>query len=275
MFPTGKPAVVIVGTASEPASRNLTKAVVENHSFKSTGVNLLGRPVFQAGHVLLATFEQAIVEPPDLDSYFNPSSYVFLSRHSAESGIPSLTAHTTGNLTADAHLGGNPRELARSDPDLLKRYMRALARRQAEVPEYQLTIEATHHGPTSLQKPVLFVELGASRRNWEDEAAARVVAAALMESLADEESWDKVGVGLGGTHYPDKFTKLLVEGDMSLAFVVPKYALGSLDEWMMGQILQKSTKPVRCAAMDWKGLGQNKERVVSMVDSFGLEKVRL
>lgn len=274
MMPQGKPTILIVGTASEPASLNLTKAVID-HGFQSTGVELRGKPVYQSGHLLLATFDESIVRPPDLDSYFNPSAYVFLSRHSSESGIASLTAHTAGNLSSDTRLGGNPRELARSDPDLLKSYMRALAKRQREVPQYQLTMEATHHGPTSLLKPVLFVELGAAERNWNDRSAAKVVAEALMESLTEGATWEKAGVGFGGTHYPDKFTRLLVESDMSLAYAIPKYSLAHLDDQMMGQILQKSTKPITFAALDWKGLGQHKERVVSLVDRFGLEKVRL
>ena len=46
-----------------------------------------------------------IVTPPNLDSYFNPQAYIFLSRHRAESGIASLTVHTTGNFKDEAILG--------------------------------------------------------------------------------------------------------------------------------------------------------------------------
>ena len=275
MNPQGEPATVIVASTTDLASRTLAEALVEEEGFKSTGVNLLGHPVFQKDSFLLARFEGIIVSPPALDEYFNPQAYIFLSRHSAESGIASLTAHTTGNFSAEARFGGEGRELGRSDPLLLKNYLIALWKHKAEVKEYEITMEATHHGPTALQKPVLFVELGSSEKYWGDKKAASVVGRALMESLREKNIWSKVAIGFGGTHYPEKFTKLLIEGDMAFAFVAPKYALGNVDEKMIGQMIQRSTAPVRYAALDWKGLGPHKERITGLVERFGLEKIRL
>jgi D-aminoacyl-tRNA deacylase len=248
--------------------------MVEGQGFASTGINLLGEPVYQKGSFLLTTFRDLIVNPPNLDSYFNPQAYIFLSRHSAQSGIPSLTAHTTGNFTEEAEFGGSGRELARVNPDLLKNYMVSLSARRQRVPAYQITVEGTHHGPTSLMKPVLFVELGASEKNWSDKKAAGVVAEALVESLTEAREWEKVALAFGGTHYPERFNKLLLESDFSLSFISPRYSLDRVDEAMMGQMIQKTTKPVRFAALDWKGLGAQKERVVSLAGQFGLEVIR-
>ena len=231
--------------------------------------------MFQKDSFLLARFEGMIIHPPALDEYFNPQAYIFLSRHSAESGIASLTAHTTGNFSAEAKFGGTGRELGRADPSLLKNYLIALWKHRVEVKEYEITMEATHHGPTSLQKPVLFVELGSSEKYWGDKKAASAVGSALMESLREKTIWAKVAIGFGGTHYPEKFTKLLIEGDMAFAFVAPKYALGDVDEKMVGLMIQRSAAPVRYAAMDWKGLGPHKEKILSLVRQYGLEEVRL
>ena len=275
MNPQGEPATVIIASTTDLASRTLAEALVEEEGFRSTGVNLMGQPVFQKDSFLLARFEGMIVHPPALDEYFNPQAYVFLSRHSAESGIASLTAHTTGNFSAEAKYGGAGRELGRADPSLLKNYLVSLWKRRSEVKEYEVTMEATHHGPTALQKPVLFVELGSSEKYWGDKKAASVVGRSLMESLREKTIWSKVAIGFGGTHYPEKFTKLLIEGDIAFAFIAPKYALGGVDEKMVGQMIQRSTAPVRYAALDWKGLGQQKERIVSLVRQYGLEEIRL
>ena len=275
MSPQGEPATVILASTTDLASRTLADALVEGEGFRSTGVSLLGNPVQQKDSYLLAWFEGAIVNPPALDDYFNPQAYIFLSRHSAESGIASLTAHTTGNFSSEAKFGGAGRELARADPSLLKNYLAALWRHRAEVADYQVTMEATHHGPTSLQKPVLFVELGSSEKYWGDKKAASVVCKALMESLRQKAIWSKVAIGFGGTHYSEKFTKLLIEGDVAFAFIAPKYALEHLDERMVGQMIQRSTAPVRYAALDWKGMGPHKEKVVSLVRQYGLEEIRL
>ena len=275
MTPQGEPATVIISSTTDLASRTLASALVGSEGFASTGVNLLGKTVYQKGSLLLAQFEGTIVEPPDLDEYFNPQAYIFLSRHSAESGIASLTAHTTGNFTSEARFGGAGRELGRSDPSLLKNYLAALWKRREDVKGYEITLEATHHGPTSLQKPVLFVELGSSERYWGDTRAAEVVASALVESLTDRQIWSRVGVAFGGTHYSEKFTRILIEEEIALAYVAPKYALGHLDEKTVGQMLQRSTAPVRYAVLDWKGLGPQKEKVVGLVRQFGLEEIRV
>ena len=275
MTPQGEPATVIISSTTDLASRTLASALVGSEGFASTGVNLLGKTVYQKGSLLLAQFEGIIVEPPDLDVYFNPQAYIFLSRHSAESGIASLTVHTTGNFSEEAKFGGAGRELGKADPGLLKNYLVALWDHRAEVGGYEITMEATHHGPTSLQKPILFVELGSTEKHWGDADAARVVAKALMESLSQKRVWDKTALGFGGTHYPEKFTKLLLEEEMAMSFVAPKYALGQIDERMMGQMLQRTTSPVRYAALDWKGLGPHKEKIVGLVKQFGLEEIRV
>ncbi|MDE1853123.1 MAG: D-tyrosyl-tRNA(Tyr) deacylase [Thaumarchaeota archaeon] len=274
MTPQGEPATVILASTSDLASRTLAEAL-EGQGFQSTGVKLLGQPVYQKGSFLLARFSDMIVFPPKLDEYFNPQAYIFLSRHSADSGIASLTAHTTGNFSEEAKFGGAGRELGRADPDLLKNYLVALWKHRGEVKEYEITMEATHHGPTSLQKPVLFVELGSSEKYWGDKKAASVVAVSLMESLTERQIWTKIAVGFGGTHYSEKFTKMLVEGDFAFSFVAPKYVLGNIDDRMVGQMLQRSNAPVRYAVLDWKGLGPHKDKVVGLVKQFGLEEVRV
>src|SRR5271157_146568 len=275
MMPQGEPATVIVATSSDLASRTLANALIGGQGFASTGVNLLGKPVYQKGSFLLAFFEGMIVKPPDLDEYFNPQAYVFLSRHSAESKIPSLTAHTTGNFSQEARFGGTGRELGRADPALLKNYLISISKRKDRIGKYQVTMEATHHGPTSLQKPVLFVELGSSEECWGDKRAAAVVAEALVESLAEKAIWSKIAIGFGGTHYPEKFTRMIVEEDVAFSFVAPKYALKDIDEKIFGQMLQRTTAPVRQAVLDWKGLGPHKDKIVGLVSQFGLELVKV
>ncbi|MBI3841448.1 MAG: D-tyrosyl-tRNA(Tyr) deacylase [Thaumarchaeota archaeon] len=273
MMPQGEPATVIVASATDLASRTLADALVETQGFQSTGVELLGKPVYQKGSLLLALFEGLIVNPPNLDEYFNPQAYIFLSRHSAESGIASLTAHTTGNF-GEAKFGGQAKELGRADPSLLKNYLRALTK-TAGIHGYEVTMEGTHHGPTSLQKPVLFVELGSSEKYWGDKKAAAGVGEALVESLTEKSIWSKVALGFGGTHYPKKFTSMTMEEDIAFSFVAPKYSLEHIDEAMMGQMIQKTNDPVRYAVLDWKGLGTHKEKLVGLASKFGLETIRV
>jgi D-aminoacyl-tRNA deacylase len=275
MTPESSSTVVLVTSRKDQASTTIAKGLVDNHGFESTKIMLMGNPVFQRGSLLLATIDTEIISPPDLDTYFNPQAYVFLSRHRAESGIPSLTVHTTGNFTDQEYLGGRPREIGWINPDLQKNYMIALDKRRDQLEGYQITIEATHHGPTSLRKPVLFVELGSNEDNWGDARAGKVIGDALMETLAERKVWEKVAIAFGGTHYPEKLNKLLIDSDIALSAVVAKYYLEGVDEAMFGQLIQKTTKFPRYAAMDWKGMGKHKDRIMELVNRFALEVIKV
>ncbi|HVX02356.1 MAG TPA: D-aminoacyl-tRNA deacylase [Nitrososphaera sp.] len=203
-------------------------------------------------------------------------AFVFLSKHRSDSGIPTLTCHCTGNFSADAPFGGNPREVAIALPSLQKAYLRAIT--DAQVPGYEVIIEATHHGPTSLKKPVLFVELGSSEKQWADGSAAKAMCDSLLGVLGDnniDEPCKKVGVAIGGTHYPTKFNKLLLESEFGLAAVASKHALGAIDEAMLAQMIDKSAESVTHIVLDAKGLGSHKDRVIRMAENTGLEILKV
>jgi D-aminoacyl-tRNA deacylase len=267
--------MVLVSSSKDIASMNMVQRLVERHGFTSTKIALMGKQVLQKDSLLLVNLDTELVHAPNLDEYFNPQGYVFLSRHRAESGIASLTVHNTGNFSTEAELGGRPRELGRVNPDLLKSYFIALKKRQSELKDYEVTLEATHHGPTSLMKPVMFVEIGSGESNWKDERAGAVVVDALMEALSNQRSWDKVALAFGGTHYPEKFNKLLLESDVALASVVAKYSLEHVDGEMFGQMIQKSSRSPGYAAIDWKGMGKHKEKILALARQFALEVMKL
>ncbi|WP_280585502.1 D-aminoacyl-tRNA deacylase [Halorubrum sp. Boch-26] len=106
-----------------------------------------------------------------------PDFLVFVSRHSGETGRL-LTAHVTGNF-GPAPYGGEPETLATAAPGAEKRVVEALATRAPDG--YDVGIECTHHGPTSVSVPSLFVELGSDEPQWEDSGAAEAVARAVLD----------------------------------------------------------------------------------------------
>lgn len=269
------PTFVLVASSKNLASMTIASALIKKHGFESTRITFGSSPLYQSGSAIIATMDNEIIYPPDLDAYFRPQAYVFLSTHRAESGIPSLTVHTTGNFTDKEVLGARPREVGAIDPDLQKNYLIALNERRSRLEGYQITIEATHHGPTSLRRPVLFVELGSTERQWGDEHAAEVIADALMSSLASGKKWDKVALAFGGTHYPQKFNQFLLEGDSALSAVVAKHYLEWIDEAMFGQLIQRTSRFPRQVLVDWKGTGPGREKIISLAKQFALEVIRV
>jgi D-aminoacyl-tRNA deacylase len=265
---------VIVSSSTDPAGSNIHDKLVERQHFRKTSLEHDGFPIFSNEDVELITSRKEIVSADDLDSLYPECRYVFISRHRAESGIPSLTAHFTGNF-GEAKFGGNPNEVARCSPSLLKSYFSNLVSRKNELQKYEMTLEATHHGPTSLKNSVLFVELGSTRDQWIDTEAASFVASVLMTAIEKMKTFPKCAIALGGTHYPAKFSKFLTESDMCLGHIVPKYSLPYVDELMLNQIIEKSEQPVKYAVVDSKGLGLEKKRVLDLLSQAGLEAIKL
>ena len=120
-------------------------------------------------------------------------------------------------IMQDNPYGGNQQQLAMSYPYLQKRYLQEINNAKSFSRRCQIVIEASHHGPTSLKKPVLFIEIGSSERQWIDRNADSIVSNCCGAFENGLGQCKKVGICLGGTHYPSKFNKLLLESEFGLA----------------------------------------------------------
>jgi D-aminoacyl-tRNA deacylase len=208
-----------------------------------------------------------------LEEKFSYDGFVFLSKHAAESGVLALTCHSTGNFS-EAKFGGNNRQVAIPHPHLQKSYLQKLWQNRKDFSEFQITIEATHHGPTDLNKPSIFIEIGTTEKQWNDSILCNSVAKIVVEIMKSEQKSNPVAICFGGTHYPDKFTKELIHGKFALGTVIPKHDLDFLDEELFSHILDRNNM-AKTALLDWGGLGQNKQKVLDMLNNTNLEIIRL
>jgi len=194
---------------------------------------------------------------------------VFLSRHRSENGPPVFTVHSAGNWDADPERGGRPRELARASATAVAAAFEYF--RLHPLNGFQLNLEATHHGPTGLPWPSLFVEVGSGEKEWQNtQACALVAEAAIAACRGYLKKEGKVALGFGGTHYCPKFGGLEGKGYL-FSHVAPSYACGSLDENLFTQAIQKTVEKVECAVIDWKGLSsQQRKKVISFADEIRL-----
>lgn len=227
-------------------------------------------------NVLLCISSSDLLHLENLDSVCpHAAAFIFLSKHKSESEIPTLTCHCTGNFGGNP-FGGNPGEIAVSYPSLQKSYLRALTMAGNKVPGYDIVIEATHHGPTSLRKPVLFVELGSSEKQWSDNKAGSVICDVVLDLLQSGfPRCTKVGIAFGGTHYPSKFNRLLLQTEYGLAAVASKHNLDAVDREMMNQMISKSIEKVTSIVLDEKGLGGHRDRILDLAEETDLEIVKL
>lgn len=186
-----------------------------------------GGTVYQSADIELRVFEDLHIYLDAVDEAFNDIDLlVFASRHAGDSGAL-LTAHYTGNFgTAD--YGGAPGELACPCPNAHAAIVDSLT---AHAPDqYSVGIECTHHGPTDIEIPSMFVEVGSSPTQWEDPAAARAVAHAILSLSGSRPTTNRTIVGFGGGHYAPRFERILRETDWAVGHIGAEWALESMEE---------------------------------------------
>ncbi|MFB6106130.1 MAG: D-aminoacyl-tRNA deacylase [Halobacteriaceae archaeon] len=181
-----------------------------------------GGTVRRSGAFELRTFADLHLHLEDVAAAFGgPRFVVFASRHSGESG-PLLTAHFTGNV-GQAPYGGEPGELARACPNAARRVLAALDANAP--PDYDVGMECTHHGPSRVGAPSMFVELGSGPEQWADADAAAAVAGAILTLGDVDPTTERTVVGFGGGHYAPRPTRIVRETDWAVGHVAADWAL--------------------------------------------------
>lgn len=210
-----------------------------------------GGDVFRSDDFELRTFDDWHLELDDAAAAFTdtPDLLVFASRHAGDTG-PLLTAHFTGNF-GPAKYGGQDRSLAATCPNALSAVLDAF---DEHAPlGYETGIECTHHGPTEVDVPSMFVELGSGEPQWDDDDAAFAVAESILAlrgtvphadrreidvawntgHATDLRSSDDAPprrhlVGIGGGHYAPRFERIVRETDWHVGHVAADWTLDEL-----------------------------------------------
>jgi D-aminoacyl-tRNA deacylase len=188
---------------------------------------------------------------------------IFLSKHQSEVGTKALTIHMIGNF-GEAKFGGKGRELCGAMPRVGANYLRAL--NEKNISEglskqgFVVTMEATHHGPFS-RKDCLFIEIGSSPAEWKNDLAAKIIAQTVINET-QKENKDTIVIGLGGGHYTPEFTKLVLRQKYSFGHICPKHNLGELNLDLIWSMIRRSGADE--IVLDWKGLKENKEKVLEL-----------
>jgi D-aminoacyl-tRNA deacylase len=175
----------------------------------------------------LRTFEDLHLYVEDAAAAFDDPDYlVFASRHSGETG-PLLTAHFTGNF-GPAEYGGETGELAAACPNAHATVVEAFA--DHAPAGYDVGMECTHHGPSRVGVPSMFVELGSGEKQWSDPEGARAVARAILDLRGVEPTRERTLVGFGGGHYAPRFTRIVRETDWAVGHVAADWCLDAMGD---------------------------------------------
>tara|TARA_B100001741_G_C16482426_1_gene565540 strand:- start:229 stop:1077 length:849 start_codon:yes stop_codon:yes gene_type:complete len=158
---------------------------------------------------------------------------VFLSRHKAASGRPSLTVHPIGNW-GTAEYGGKESKVSGAAPEWMTGLL--LNIRNNRISGYDVCFEATHHGPL-LETPTMFLEIGSSESEWEKKGPAR----ALIKSLLRLEPAEGINViGIGGGHYTPRFTEAAFSHEVCFGHMVANYGVSVLSPKLITEAIRRS-----------------------------------
>ena len=270
--------ILFIASTKDTAGKNIAQNLIERYSFEKLSETFQNNPVYtkkvHSKQTKLLFTNNEIVETQFLEDLFNPQLLVFLSRHSSAKAIPTLSVHTPGNLS-EAEFGGEPKTVSTSPAKAMRNALLEMAKlRDEQNLDYEVSYECTHHCP-SLNIPSMFVELGSSPAQWNDQKAAEVVAHAAVAAVS-EASNCRVALGIGGPHYNKKFTKLALASQTAFGHMIPKYALESVDADIIQQCLEKTVETVDSVILDWKGIkGEHKPKIVSALEQLAVcfEKV--
>jgi len=268
---------LVVASRADEASMNIARAFLDLYGLEPTGLEFEGSPVYARGDIALIFTDLETIYAEHVDKALEDvGAIIFISKHASRAGKACLSTHTPGNLGPEADYGGKPMELAWSDPGRMAVALRTLveARDELGLLDYAPCLEATHHGPTGLSVPVLFVEIGSTPDRWADRRAAEAVARAAWEAARARPEVKKA-VGFGGGHYAPKFTKLVLEDvGIAVGHIVPKFAFQAYgpSRWLVEGPVRKTWGGCEAVVVDKKGLrSSNRKLVISMAEEMGLE----
>jgi len=231
--------------------------------------------------IVLISTSNSLITLNDLNNIF-PSTdqmLIFLSRHVSNSKTPTLTSHSTGNFAESTMFGGRPKELGNTFPSFQKKYMKKIYENKDQLSEYEIIIEATHHGPTYPGNPMLFIEIGSTQAQWNDRLAASLVCRCVIDTINEIQSGidsykdNDISIGIGGTHYPAKFNDLIRFSNIAFGAIVSKHNLKYLDRPMVNQMIEKSIQNINFIHVEEKGLGKEKAKVISILKDMDIEKI--
>jgi D-aminoacyl-tRNA deacylase len=266
--------VLIIASKLDVAAQNVARELVRLRDFRP--VHGTSGEVLEQGDVLLKHVNTDGIHTNNLGVDVKVDLVIFASRHRSESGEPTLTVHWPGNATSRADFGGNTKSLSLADPPRLRAALLALdAAREARKLTYAVSLEATHHGPTELGVPTLFIEVGSTEKEWNDPQAIAAVSEAILKT-ATEPVPGKNAIGFGGGHYCNKQTLAIRKDGYAFGHILSKYFFEEYDEEIVQLAFNRTIGECRTAVIDWKGVrGPDRAKLLHTLEEMRIEVVRV
>ncbi len=266
--------ILIAASTKDIASMNIANHIIERYSFEKLPEKFQENSIYfkhVANRDIRMIFtNQELIRSQCITEHFKTDLVIFTSRHASQSGFPTLSVHTPGNLSEEAKYGGLPRKISVSAASAMKSALLEMARLKNEMSlDYEVSYECTHHGP-SLDVPTMFVELGSSPEQWKDLKAAEAVANAAIAAATKDAKYPTV-LGVGGPHYNERFTKIALTTKIAFGHIISKYAAPNVKSEVVKQCVHKTVEHVEAAVFDWKSMKSAvRNRIISALNELNV-----
>ncbi|AIF68877.1 D-tyrosyl-tRNA(Tyr) deacylase [Palaeococcus pacificus DY20341] len=269
---------VVMTTKVDIASMNIKQKLIENFGFRENEMIFDGNQVYKKNNILILTTNDEMIYYDGLDLEIEkqlgikPEIIAFASRHSSKQKLPTLTTHVTGNW-GNAMFGGKDQSLAIAEPNAMK--LALLKMNELNDLGWTVCYESTHHGPSELNVPSFFIEIGSSEEEWKNDKAGEILAETIVYVLDNyKKSKNKTAIGIGGGHYAPKQTKVAFETDLAFSHIAPKYA-HPLSKEMLLKAIERTDGKVEAIYVDWKGSrGETRQLAKALAGEIGIEFIK-
>lgn len=258
----------IIISKKDQAGLNIKERLLELYEFKDSGEVFEGDKVYELNeNVKLYSSDKDSIHCENIDKQIDAGLFIFATKHESKSKIPSLSVHVQGNWSK-AEYGGKDRELCVAPASYLKKGLRTLNKLAVDL-DFEIIQECTHHGPY-LEKPTMFIEIGSDETQWNNEKAAKIIAKTIHILVSEEIGQFRAAVGIGGLHHTPNFKKIVLNSDIALGHVCPKYMLEYIDKEMIEQAIARTEPKAEVVILDWKGLKEFKRKITAMLDELNI-----
>ncbi len=267
---------LIICSEVDLPSVNMRKALMDMHEWEEMGSSE-GAVFMSHGDDVMMSIQDMHIRHENLDKEaelfgIKVDSVIVMSKHSAKSGKPALTAHPIGNYH-EAEFGGRPETLVKADPAAMSDAIRRIIRYN-EQDGVQTCYEVTHHGPY-LEKPTFYIEIGSDESHWGDIPSAELLAHVIMD--LDPHPEYRTLVGVGGGHYAPRFTEAVSSYRINFGHMLPNYQMEGRDDEDIARMVRDA-----CVASDTDSVyvhrksmkGAEERRITEIIRSEGFETVK-
>jgi len=254
---------LIVASEVDEASMNMRGALIERFEEQDG--------YYAYKDIALMDIKDMHIYHNDVDREFEgisgvmPELVVFISKHSSEKGIETITVHPIGNYDK-ASLGGREECVVPAEPYYMTETLRNML-----TTGFRASFECTHHGPY-LESPAFFAEIGSDEKAWNDSAKAKAVVTSLLNALSSERKDHTEAIAIGGGHYMPAPTALVQRKRVSFGHMIPDYHMHHYKK-AIDAIEEK--EEVRYAYVDKKAVKKNFDlyEIRKFLHDYGIEEI--